>query len=79
MICQAVIKQIVGRGPNVGITFDIETPSGRVGRGFGGLGDRGYDFARLTDAFATGKPVEILYHPDVPTVMIRDPAGGDFR
>ena len=54
VICQAVIKQIVGRGPNVGITFDIETPSGRVGRGFGGLGDRGYDFARLTDAFATG-------------------------
>lgn len=68
----------MGRGPNVGITFDITTSSGRVGRAFGGLGDRGFDFAWLTDAFATGKPVELLFHPDVPTVMIKHPTG-EFR
>lgn len=74
----AFIKQIVGRGPNVGITFEIKLATGAVGKAYGGLGDRGFDMAWLQDAFATNKPVEIMYHPEARTVLIKDPRTGQF-
>ena len=42
-------------------------------------GGRGLDLAWLQDAFATQKPVELLYHPDARTVLIKDPRTGEFR
>lgn len=74
----AFIKQIVGRGINVGITFEIKLATGSIGKAYGGLGDRGFDMAWLQDAFATNKPVEIVYHPDARTVLIKDPRSGQF-
>lgn len=74
----AFIKQIVGRGPNVGITFEIKLATGAVGKAYGGLGARGFDMAWLQDAFATNKPVEIMYHPEARTVLIKDPRTGQF-
>jgi hypothetical protein len=74
----AYIRQIVGHGLNVGMTFEIKLATGAIGESYGGLGGRGYDMAWLSDAFATGKPVEIMYHPEGRTVLIRDPRTGQF-
>jgi hypothetical protein len=78
-VCRAVIRHLVGRGPNVGITFEIHTPGGVIGRTFGGLGDRGYDLQALTDAMVAGRELEILFHPEARTVLIKTPGSSEFR
>lgn len=78
--CFAVIKQSFGRGPSFGVLVEIDAPGGAFGKQFNldGL-DFVFPDGFFAEACASGRPVEILYHPAIDTILIKSPRTGRFE
>jgi hypothetical protein len=77
----AFIKQRTGqRVHHVGLLMAIETSAGTVGKSYS------LDWSRFTiphqwidDVCATGRAIEVLYHPSGTTILIKNPQTGEFE
>jgi hypothetical protein len=77
---RAVIKNLQGHGTNFCVVLQVPTPQGPIGRSFN-VGNRAQRFPPhfFADRLATGEPVEVLYHPEVAAILLRNDATGNFE
>lgn len=78
-VCRAMVRQITNYKGAPGLILAVETPAGVAGRSFGNLQGRGYDFREFAEALALGRAIEVLVHPDIDDVLIKDARTGEFR